>query len=137
MLAWAPSIRLLMGRPGSPKYPISKVVADTIASATTNAAAAANTGWQRAEIHSNTGNRVIGSTVAHDALGSKIEIALITVIAASAPAPSVNSFGDGGTRMDAATPISSGATVAIPSESDATQCCQVIRLEALGLWNKR
>ena len=47
-----------------------------------NAAAAANTGWQRAASHSNRGNnRAIGTTLANDPRGRKITSALVTVIA--------------------------------------------------------
>src|SRR4030081_496167 len=99
-----------------------KVVVHTIVSATMNAAAAANTGRQRAASHSNSGNsRAIGTKVAHDSRGRKILIALVAVIATSAMAPSMASLCGGGSRTAAATPINSGATVTMPSASDANQ----------------
>src|SRR3954469_24521820 len=96
-----------------------KVVVHTIVSAMTKAAAAANTGRQRADSHSNSGNtKAIGNTVSQDCCGKKIIIALINDIAASATAPSRASLGGGGSRAAAASPISSGATVTMPSASD-------------------
>ena len=50
--------------------------------------------------------------------------------AATAKAPSTNSLSDGRSREAAASPISSGATVMIPSPSDANQCCQVVNIDA-------
>src|SRR4051812_37545173 len=104
------------------------VVVHTIVTAMMNAAAAANIGWQRAASHSNSGNsRAIGTAVVHDPRGKKTPSALITVIATSPKAPSTASFGDGGLRMAAPIPISSGATVTMPSASDASQCSQVVK----------
>ena len=73
----------------------------------------------------------MGTTVANDTRGRKMTSVLVTVIAASAKAPSRLSFGGGGSRTAAATPISSGATVTMPSASDANQCCQMVRLGAV------
>src|SRR6266852_8784438 len=129
-------MRSSIGSSGSPKYPMPRVVVHTIVSATTNAAAAANTGRQRAASQSNRGNsRAIGTTVANDACGRKITSVIVSVIATSATATSRISFGDGGSRAAAAAPISSGATVRIPSASDANQCCQIVKLDAVGKWN--
>src|SRR3954454_7266712 len=113
-----------------------KVVVHTIVSAMTKAAAAANTGWQRADSHSNSGNtKAIGSTVSQDWCGKKMRIALINAMAASAAIPSRASLGDGGSRAAAATPTINGATVTIPSASDATQCSHVVRIGAVDPWN--
>src|SRR4051812_34621806 len=109
-----------------------KVVVHTIVKATTNAAAAANAGRQRAASHSSRGNtKARGTTVANDTSGRKIASVLVTVIAASATAPSKVSFCGGGSRTTAAMPISSGATVKMPSASDANQCCQIVRVDVV------
>src|SRR4029079_9087128 len=106
-----------------------KVVVHTTVKATTNAAAAANAGRQRAASHSSRGNtNASGTIVANETRGRKIASVLVTVIAASATAPSKVSFGGGGSLTAAARPISSGATVTMPSASDANQCCQMVRL---------
>src|SRR4051812_26913672 len=136
MLAWAPATRSPIGRLGSPKYPMPNVVVHTIVTAMMNAAAAANIGWQRAASHSNSGNSTaIGTTVAHDSRGKNTPSALIAVITTSNEAPSTASFGDGGLRVAAPIPISSGATVRMPSASDANQCSQVVKIGAVEPWN--
>ena len=109
-----------------------KVVVHTIVKATTNAAAPANTGWQRAASHSTSGNsNANGTTDANDTRGRKMTSVLVNDIAANAAAPSKISFGGGGLRTASAIPISSGATVTIPSASDANQCCQMVKLGAV------
>ena len=132
MPAWAATMRSPIGRLGSPKYPMPKVVVHTIVTAMMNAAAAANIGWQRAASHNNSGNsKAIGTTVVHDPRGKKTPSALINVIAMSTEAPSMASFGDGGLRTAAPIPISSGATVTMPIASDANQCSQMVKLGAV------
>ena len=98
-----------------------------------NAAAAANTGWQRAASHSNSGNsKAIGTTVAHATRGRKTTSALSHRYRQRVPGqPSTASFGGGGLRTAAPIPISSGATVTMPSASDANQCCQMVKLGAV------
>src|SRR5438445_8512494 len=109
-----------------------KVVVHAIDNAMTNAAAAANTGWQRAASHSTSGNsNANGTTVANDTCVFFFKQKAAYDIAANAAAPSKISFGDGGSRTASAIPISSGATVTIPSASDANQCCQIVRLGAV------
>src|SRR5215469_4066025 len=111
-----------------------KVVVQTIVSATIKEAAAAKTGRQRAETHRSTGNRrAIGTTVAQGSLGRKITSPLIIAITTSARVPSMSSPRGGGSRALAASPIKSGATVIMPSASDANQCCQMVKIGAVEL----
>src|SRR5262249_21729329 len=110
------------------------VVVQTIARVTMKAAAAANTGRQRAAIHSRTGNSsAIGTTVVQGSGGSAMTTRLRTMSDARAAGPSVFSCGPGGPRVAEASPITSGAIVMIPSESDANQFCQVTKSGAVGL----
>src|SRR5712691_10365444 len=96
-----------------------KVIVQTIVSETMNTAAAANTGWQRAAIHSRNGNsRAGGSAGSHDSGGSKTVMAFITATTTSATMPSMISLG-GGLRRALAKPIISGATVMMPMASEA------------------
>src|SRR5215471_8929458 len=109
------------------------VVVQTIARVTMKAAAAANTGRQRAAIHHRTGNSsAIGTTVVQGSGGSAMTITLMTMSDASAARPSMVSFGPGGARVAEASPITSGAIVMIPSASDANQFCQVTKSGAVG-----
>lgn len=41
----------------------------------------------------------------------------------------------GGSRRALARPIINGATVIMPTKSDINQCCQVVHIGAVGLWN--
>ncbi len=99
-----------------------------------NTAAAANTGWQRAAIHSRNGNsRAGGSAGSHDSGGSKSVTAFITANTTSATMPSMISLGGGGLRGALAKPITSGATVMMPMASEANQCPQVVQNGAVEL----
>src|SRR5262249_39932517 len=101
-----------------------------------NAAAAANPGRQRAATHSRIGNsKATGIIVCHGFGGSETMMTVITPNAMSAAIPSRISFRGGGSRQAAATPITSGATVMMPTASDANQCCQVVQIGAVELWN--
>src|SRR5689334_6848067 len=101
-----------------------------------NAAAAANTGWQRAAIHSRTGNSsAIGTTVVQGSGGSAMTTTLITTSEASASRPSMVSLRPGGVRAAEASPITSGAMVTMPSASDANQFCQVPKIDPDVPWN--
>src|SRR5215468_241870 len=113
------------------------VVVQTIASETINAAAAANTGRQRAASHSRIGNsRTTGTTGSHGSGGSETMMTVITAAnATSATTPSMISLRRGGSRRDSARPITSGATVMMPMAPDANQCCQVTPIGAVGLWS--
>src|SRR6266852_7839359 len=113
-----------------------KVIVQTIVSETMNAAAAANTGWQRAVIHSRIGNsRATGSIVSHGSGGSETMVTVNTANATSATTPSRISLAGGGSRRALARLITSGATVTMPTASDANQCCQMLQIGAVGLWN--
>src|SRR6266403_6104063 len=114
------------------------VVVQTIASVTMKAAAAANTGWQRAVIHSSSGNsNAIGTTVVHGPGGSQMTTTLMTTSQASATRPSNVSLRPGGSRAAEASPMISGAIVTMPSASDANQFCQVTRTDAAVSWNRK
>src|SRR5215470_19731295 len=111
------------------------VIVQTIVSETIIAAAAANTGWLRAVIHSRIGNSTaIGSTVSHGSGGSEMAMIVVTANVASAAMPSTISLRGGGWRMVSARPITRGATVMTPKASDANQCCQEVHIGAVGLW---
>ena len=95
------------------------------------AAAAANTGRQRAAIHNRTGNSsAIGTTVVQGSGGSAMTMTLMTMSDASATRPSMVSLRAGGSRAAEASPITSGAIVTMPSASDANQFCQVANIDA-------
>src|SRR5215471_8783847 len=112
------------------------VVVQTIVSETMNAPAAAYAGVQRAVIHSMIGNsRATGSIVSHDSGGSEMIMMVIAASADSAAMPSTTLLRGGGVRKASATPITSGATVMMPTASDASQCRQVVQIDVVGLWN--
>src|SRR5215468_5825395 len=113
-----------------------KAIVHMIASETMNAAAAANTGWQRDVIHSRMGNSTAtGATGSHGSGGSETMMMVITANTASAMTPSRVSLRGGGSCRALTTPIASGATVMMPMASDANQCHQVVQIGAVGLWN--
>lgn len=133
----AASTRSVIGILASPKWPMPIVVVQTIASVTMNAAAAANTGRQRDEIHSRIGNSsAIGRTVVQGSIGNAIAMTLMTTSNASAVRPSIVSLGLGGSRAAEASPITSGAIVTMPSASEANQFCQVLKAEVVSPCNK-
>src|SRR5882724_5273974 len=106
-----------------------KVVVQTIERLTMSAAAAAKTGWQRAASHnSGANNTATGPTVANSSDRRKMATPLTSASAATANAPSTSSLSGGRSREAEASSISSGATVMIPSPSDAIQCCQVVNI---------
>src|SRR6516225_3814899 len=114
-----------------------KVIAQTIARDTMNAAAEAKTGWQRAASHSRSGNsRATGITVFQGSGGSDMIIPVIAATSASATLPSMIMLRRGGSRTAEPSPITRGATVMMPSASDANHCRQVVRIGPVGLWNK-
>src|SRR5713101_6014527 len=115
---------------------MSNVIVQIIVSETRSTAAAANPGRQRTASHSRIGNsKAIGRTVFHGSGGSKTMMTVIAANTMSATTPSTISLRGGGSRKDSARPITSGATVMMPTESDANQCCQVVQIGAAGLWN--
>src|SRR5437660_847394 len=104
-----------------------KVVAQTIVRLTMKTATAAKNGRQRAASHKSGGNnRATGTTVAKSSGGNEMTNPLIRASAATAAAPSVSSLREGGSRATEARPITSGATVMMPSASEPTQCCQMV-----------
>ena len=108
-----------------------------MASVTMNAAAAANSGRQRAAIHNRTGNsRAIGTTVVQGSHGTATATTLRMMSAASALRPSSVSLDPGGSRAAEASPITRGAVVTMPSASDANQFCQVSNAEVVAPCNK-
>src|SRR5580692_6318662 len=111
-----------------------KVVVQTMERLTMNAAAAAKTGWQRAESHNRGANSTAtGPTFASSSERRKIATALTSASTATVKTPSANSLGDGRFRKAAASSISNGATVMIPSPSEANQCCQIVAIGAVVL----
>src|SRR6266853_4751528 len=113
-----------------------KVIVQTIVSETMNAPAAASTGRQRAASHSRIGNsRATGTIVCHGFGGSETMMTVIAANATSATTPSMISLRGGGSRTAWARPMTSGATVMMPTASDANQCSQVVQIGAVGLWN--
>src|SRR5215470_4142915 len=97
-----------------------KVVVQTIERLTMNAAAAAKTGRQRAASHSSgANNNATGPMVAKGSQRRKMANPLTRARAATANAPSTSSLNDGRSREAEASSISNGATVMIPSPSDA------------------
>ena len=70
----------------------------------------------------------------NDPAAEKLQIPLIPVSTTSAATPSMSSLRGGGLRAAEASSIISGATVRIPSASDANQCCQVDKMDAVELW---
>src|SRR6266404_3195951 len=113
-----------------------KAIVQTIVSETISAADAANTGWQRDASHSRIGNRMATeATGSHGSGGTEAMTSVITANAASATTPSIISLRCGGARRVSARPIISGATVMMPMEPDANQCCQVVQIGAVRPWS--
>src|SRR5262245_9224159 len=118
----AASMRSTRGTLASPKCPTPKVIDQTTARATTNAAAAANTGRQRTITQSRTGNTsTTGTAVAQGPCGNEITKAHNAANIESASAPSTDSRRAGTRRLASASPTRSGATVTMPSRQEANQ----------------
>src|SRR5258708_39406410 len=106
-----------------------KVVVQTMERLTKSGATAAKPGWQRAASHSSgANNTATGPTVAKSSDRKKMASPLTRANAATAKAPSTSSLGDGRSREAEPSSISNGATVIIPSPSDANQCCQIVNI---------
>ena len=111
-----------------------KVVVQTIETLTMNAAAAAKAGRQRAASHSSgANNTATGPTLAKSSDCRKMASPLTSANAATVSAPSTSSLSGGRSREAEASSISNGATVIIPSPSDANQCCQVVNIGVVSL----
>src|ERR1051325_3478979 len=90
-------------------------------------AAAANTGGQRAAIHSESGkNKARMSSTDHAWLGSSGISAATAITQTSADRPSPTSRGAGRSRAALNIPISSGAMVMMPMASEANQVRQMV-----------
>ena len=132
----AASMRSARGTLASPKCPRLKVVDQTTASVTTKAAAAANSGRQRTATHNRRGNtRATGKAVAHGPCGREMTNTLSTARVTSPTVPSISSRRGGSSRTASANPISSGATVTMPSEHDANQRRHTVGADAVG-WTR-
>lgn len=117
--------------------PMLNVVVQTTVSATIKAAAAANTGRQRAASHNSSGNSAaIGTTVAQGSLGTKMITPQSTISIASAAVPSMISPRGEGSRAEDISPISNGATVITPSASDVNQWYQMVSGGVVEVWNR-
>src|SRR5260221_10638862 len=91
------------------------------------AAPAAKPGRKRAASHnSGANNTATGPTVAKSSDRRKIASPLTSASAATAKTPSTSSLTGGRSREAEASSISNGATVIIPSPSDANQCSQIV-----------
>src|SRR6516164_10465096 len=112
-----------------------KTVVQTIVTDTMNAPAAAKTGRQRAASHSNIGDsQAIGTTVTQRSCDSEIISPVIPASVISATTPSTSSLPRDRWRWAAASPISNGAIAIKPIVLDATQCCQMVRIDTVGGW---
>src|SRR5262249_7362959 len=101
------------------------------------AAAAANTGRQRAPIHNRTGNNnAIGTTVVQGSGGSAMRMTLMTRRNASARRLALFSFPPGGWCVAEPSPITGGAMVMMPSAWDGNQFGQVTKSDAV-VWGKK
>src|SRR5262249_29201232 len=110
-----------------------KVTVQTIVSEAKKAATAANTARQRAASHRIGNIRATGATISHGARGSETMMAVITVAnATSATTPSMISLRGGGRLNACARPITTGATVIMPTAPDPNQCCRVVQIGAGG-----
>src|SRR5260370_31438804 len=136
MLAWAVRMRWTSGKSTSLKMPMPNVVVQTIVSATMKTAAAEKTGRQRAASQSNSGNSAVTDTTIVQVSRCRNMISpLIAVSVTSATTPSMRSPRGDGSRVAEARPANSGATVTMPSASEANQWYQVVRTDAVELWN--
>src|ERR1700755_136183 len=97
-----------------------KVVVQTIERLTMKAAAAAKTGRQRAASHnSGANNTATGPTFAKSSDRRKMASPLAKANATTVRAPSTSSLNGGRSREAEASSMSNGATVIIPSPSEA------------------
>src|SRR5262245_20224361 len=103
-----------------------------MAAAMMNTPAPVNTGRQRAPSHSSSGNRSVAGTIINQGPVNQAKAnPFVTANATSASVPSINSRLVGVLRTAAASPINRGATVIMPSTSDANQICQTLRNAAV------
>ena len=67
----------------------------------------------------------------------KIKSEHVTARSDRAALPSTDSLSDGGSRAMATRPITNGATVTMPTASDANQWYQIVRADAADRWNNK
>src|SRR5262245_28403859 len=102
--------------------PTANVVVQTIVMAHMKVAVAVKAGRRRAAIQTSIGlSAAIASSKVHRSLGKKTMPAHKPATNASAKAPSASSRRGGKSRINDANPIASGATVMVPSASEANQ----------------
>ena len=102
--------------------PMANVVVATIVMAQMNVAALVIPGGRRAAIQTNKGHSaIVASSRVHGLFGKNTRNAHRTHTTASAKALSAASRVDGTLRINDARPITSGATVSVPSASEANQ----------------
>src|SRR5882672_5153516 len=102
--------------------PMAKVVVATIVVAQMNVAALAIPGGRRAAIQTNKGiSEIVASSTVQGSFGRNTRNAHRRHTTASAKALSAAPRVDGMLRINDAKPMPSGATVSVPSASEATQ----------------
>src|SRR5581483_11999373 len=102
--------------------PTANIVVQTIVMANMKVAIAVKAGRRRAAIQTTSGLiAAIASSKVQGWFGRKTMPAHSTAATVSARAASVSSRRGGGLRISDASPIASGATVMMPSASEATQ----------------
>src|SRR6516165_3703225 len=102
--------------------PISNVLVATIVMAQMNVAAEVMPGGRRAAIHTNKGHsEMVASSRVQGRFGRNTRNAHRRLTSVSAKALSAASRADGSLRISEARPMTSGATVIVPSASEANQ----------------
>src|ERR1700722_6154093 len=100
---------------------------------TRNAPAAANIGRVRAASQSKIGSdHATGSSISQVPRGSKTVTTVTAASATRATVPSMKSRRGGGCRTAPATPITKGATVIMPTNTDANQCSATVSTVTAG-----
>src|SRR5580658_7365628 len=118
--------------------PMENVVVATIVVAQMNVAALAIQGGRRAAIQTKKGHRVmVASSRVQVLFGTNTRNAHTAHTTASAKALTTASRVDGTLRINDAKPITSGATVSVPSASEAIQCSHTVGTDARAApWNQ-
>ena len=118
--------------------PTENVVVATMVVAQMNVAALAIPGGRRAAIQTNKGHRaMVASSRVQGLFGKNTRNAHTAHTTTSAKALSTASRVDGTLRINDAKPITSGATVSVPSASEATQWIHTVGTDPVAApWNK-
>src|SRR5262249_18192347 len=133
---WPASTRPARGTLASPKRPMPNVTVQTTVEVIMNTAAAANTGRQRAVSQKSNGSgEASGRIVAQWLVGKANPTMVAALRATSAIAASANSTAFGRSRTARMSPMTNGATVTMPSASDANQWYHVVKTVAVEPWN--